>query len=425
MRLPRSLLFFAATAIAFLLQLFPYTGVFLMVLGAPFWSVILINLGFIGVGAEAAAGKVGKGWMILPIAWFVGYAGYALGDHQILWNLKHQIATSNADVLIPFDPSRQALVFEGSISGNWLVNNYALPVVYRRSDEEGEWHYRSTRLVDRTECDRIRRDKSLRGTGISVFGFHDRDGLLGSGKFETRFCDMGQPEDPILPVALVRRSESNRIVSGLPVTDIVTTVALPDGSVFSLSGGHAAPLGWIPKLVMGCALNSAAPSWDCTAGFVRDRFTQLNDTDLRYGSDDIVLARALGLKPVAPSDRQAGDPKQVRADTAAALKRVLDEQTANLDRALRDPGAQIGSVPFPALRGRMDIILPRLDAMVLTVERGVELRHNARSNAQQIFHLIMQAPADEIAPYRARLEALKTKDNWFVFAPNPIDVRAN
>ncbi|TIU95574.1 MAG: hypothetical protein E5W04_30505, partial [Mesorhizobium sp.] len=190
-----------------------------MVLGAPFWSVILINLGFIGVGAEAAAGKVGKGWMILPIAWFVGYAGYALGDHQILWNLKHQIATSNADVLIPFDPSRQALVFEGSISGNWLVNNYALPVVYRRSDEEGEWHYRSTRLVDRTECDRIRRDKSLRGTGISVFGFHDRDGLLGSGKFETRFCDMGQPEDPILPIALVRRSESNRIVSGLPVTD--------------------------------------------------------------------------------------------------------------------------------------------------------------------------------------------------------------
>lgn len=425
MRLPRSLLFFAATAIAFLLQLSPYTGVFLMILGAPLWSVVLINLGFIGIGAEAAAGRVGKGWIILPIAWFVGYAGYALGDHQVLWNLKNQIAAANVDVQIPFDPSRQALVFEGSISGNWMVNNYALPVVYGRSDNKGEWRYRSTRLVDRTECDHIRRDKSLTGTGISVNSFHDIDGPLGTRKFEARFCDLMQPENPMLPVAFVRRAESNRVVSGLPVTDTVTTVTLPDGSNFSLLGGHAEPLGWIPKLVMGCALNSAAPSWKCTVGFVRDRFTQLNDAESRYGSDDIVLARALGLKPVAPSDRKAGDPRQVRADTAAALKRVLDEQTANLDRALADPAIQIGSVPFPALRGRMDIILPRLAAMVLTVERGVEMRHNARSNAQQIFHLIMQAPADEIAPYRARLESLKAKDNWFVFAPNPVDVRAN
>lgn len=423
MRLPRSLLFFAATAIAFLLQLFPYTGVFLMFLGAPYWSVVLINLGFIGVGAEVAAGRVGNGWIILPIAWFVGYAGYAFGDRQVLWNLQNQIAAANVDVQIPFDPSRQALVLEDSIPGDWLVNNYALPVAYGRSNNKGEWHYSSTRLADRTECDRIRRDKSLRGAGINVFGFHD--GPLGSSKYETRFCDLRQPENPILPVAFVRRAQSKRMVSGLPVTDTVTTVTLPDGSNFSLRGGYAAPLGWIPKPMLGCALNSGAPSWDCTAGFIRDRFTQLNDTELRYGSDNIVLARALGLKPVAPSDRIAVDPKQVRADTAAALKRVLDEQTANLDRALTDPAAQIGSGPFHALRGRMDIILPRLDAMVLTVERGVEMRRNARNNAQQIFHLIMQAPAEEIAPYRARLEALKAKDKWFVFAPNPVDVRAN
>lgn len=425
MRLPYSLLFFAATAGAYLLQLSPYTGVFLMFLGAPFWSVYLINLGFIGVGAEAVSGRVGKGWLIFPIAWFVGYTGYALGDHLVLWNLQKQTAAANADVQIPFDLTQQELVLEGSLSNGWLVNNYALPLVYGRQDVKGAWRYSFTRLIDRAECDRIRKDKSLRASGIVVVGFHDGDRERGTRKFETRFCDLSRPETPTLPIALVRRVKSNRVVSHLPVTDTVTTVTLPDGSNFSLRGGYAAPLSWIPKPILGCALNSAGPSWDCKVGFIRKRFTQLNDSESRYGSDDVVLARALGLKPVARSDRKAIDPAQARADTAMAFKRILDEETANLDRALTDPTAQIGSVPFSALRGRMDIILPRLGAMVLAVERGVEIRRNARSNAQQIFHLIMQAPASEIAPYRERLEALTAKDKWFVFAPNPVDVRAN
>ena len=64
---PWSLWFFAATLIVYLLQRFPLPGVFLMVVGAAFWSVILVNLGVIGIGYRgddrqgqpAVAGRAG------------------------------------------------------------------------------------------------------------------------------------------------------------------------------------------------------------------------------------------------------------------------------------------------------------------------------------------------------------------------------
>jgi hypothetical protein len=110
MALPKSLLFFAATGAVFLLQLFPYTGVFLMFLLAPFWSVVLVNLGFIGIALEAASGQVTRLWLILPTAWFGAYTWFAVADHGALERLQHDIAAANDSVRVTFNPSQQALV---------------------------------------------------------------------------------------------------------------------------------------------------------------------------------------------------------------------------------------------------------------------------------------------------------------------------
>jgi hypothetical protein len=48
-----SLWFLVATAGLFCLQWFPLTGVFLMLAGAPLWSIALVNLAMIGVAFEA------------------------------------------------------------------------------------------------------------------------------------------------------------------------------------------------------------------------------------------------------------------------------------------------------------------------------------------------------------------------------------
>jgi len=54
---PWSLWFLVATLVLYLLQRFPLTGVFLMVVGAAFWSVVLVNLGILDSDLKRWLGK--------------------------------------------------------------------------------------------------------------------------------------------------------------------------------------------------------------------------------------------------------------------------------------------------------------------------------------------------------------------------------
>jgi hypothetical protein len=72
--------------------------------------------------------------------------------------------------------------------------------------------------------------------------------------------------------------------------------------------------------VMGCGLNSGAPSWDCSAGFMRNGYTPIVSGNTRYGRDSMVLAKALALKPMAIVDRVGGDSKFVLARIAEIEK---------------------------------------------------------------------------------------------------------
>lgn len=63
-RFPVSLAFFAVTALVFLLQLIPVTGVFLMFALAMFWSVVLVNAEIIGVAIKSVLGCVSRWWLL-------------------------------------------------------------------------------------------------------------------------------------------------------------------------------------------------------------------------------------------------------------------------------------------------------------------------------------------------------------------------
>ena len=80
--LPRSIWFFVFTGVVFLLQTSPVPGFWLLFLAAPFWSAVTLNVGFLSLGIEAAAGKVHRAWLVAPILWFAGYeyvAGKVIG----------------------------------------------------------------------------------------------------------------------------------------------------------------------------------------------------------------------------------------------------------------------------------------------------------------------------------------------------------
>lgn len=381
-----------------------------MMMLAPLWSVVLVNLGFVGLAWEAATTpRVHWAWAILPVLWFGRYATWAVSDRIVLAQVLQEVAAANARVHVPFDPRGEALVADNG-QANMLVQNYDIPVVYTSHASGTGRSYRASRIADKATCDRVRRDPSMQRARISAFGFHD------GSKFVRDFCVLSQPEDPARPETRIETIEHAITIRGLPVTETTTTIVRGDDRTV-LRGGVASPLPWFPLPMIGCALNSGAPAWKCFAVFQRSRVPLTR----REGD---ALADALGLRRVAPANRKVGDPALVMARAKGAAESTVAFETAALDTVLTDPTATIDSVPFASLRGRMEIILPRLDKIVTAVEQGIAAgsinNYAGRSNAQQMFHLLEQAPPEELTPYRQRIADLQTRDRWFVFEPDPV-----
>ena len=103
---------FLFTAAVFLLQLFPLTGMLLMIVAVPFWSVITVNLGFILVIADVVAGTLPRGALALPVIYFGGYFVTAGVSHIEARSLANGVSADNAAKSLPFDPNRESLFFE-------------------------------------------------------------------------------------------------------------------------------------------------------------------------------------------------------------------------------------------------------------------------------------------------------------------------
>lgn len=101
--LPISLVFFALTVAAFVLQAIPIIGIFMMLALAMFWSVFLINAGMIGVAIEVAVRRVSRRWLLLPLTFYCGYLAMAAHDHMVLRGLSRSYAAANARTTIPFE----------------------------------------------------------------------------------------------------------------------------------------------------------------------------------------------------------------------------------------------------------------------------------------------------------------------------------
>jgi hypothetical protein len=80
--MPRSLMFFVATGVVYVLQFVPGIGIILMFMGAMFWPIVWINAGFVSLAIEAWIGRISRLWLVAPIAWFGGYYAVAALSHM-------------------------------------------------------------------------------------------------------------------------------------------------------------------------------------------------------------------------------------------------------------------------------------------------------------------------------------------------------
>ena len=297
---------FLLTAIVFGLQLFPYTGVVLMMLAAPVWSVILINLGFALMARDAWRNPAERWLMLFPLLWFGGYFIVTSVSHWQAYRYVEEIAGANARRRIPFDPARQDIVIErnhndetngSALSAQTLVESFGLVRAFQREPDGPRSYLRYALLSINCTSSIVTNDRD----GTTTIWLHatDTQGHRVSGARD--LCTMQSSQPPELPIVHVRpqpragRYDDNRVSQDV-------AIVTPDGATIKLRSGWARPLAWLPQPVIGCALDSGTPAWRCFAAFQRQSLYDPR-ADRTPQAAEKVVAKALGLHRITIRQR--------------------------------------------------------------------------------------------------------------------------
>lgn len=296
-RVPNAIWFFVVTGIVFLLQLFPLTGIFLMLLVASYWSIALINLGMVMLVVEVLGGR-GRAhsllWLLLPAAYVIGYGAYFIADKEQVRARATEVAVHNAALDLTDVSADKALVVSRDVSALKLLATGGPSVVYRVNRGMANAPYTSVRMASGETCDfarAAREDHPEAGIIVqrpSVRSRYFRQQLGNNYQDYGRdICEIQLPESPssgeIQVIAASSRREDHMRVNEYHLS-------FPNESSQTLIAIRFKRLAPIPMPVMGCALISSSPSWDCAAGFLRTG--ALEPIDERGGIEGSIAAAA-------------------------------------------------------------------------------------------------------------------------------------
>lgn len=413
-KIPYSILLLIISAIIFSLQIIPFVGFFLLLMGAPYWSVLLVNGAFAGLVLEVFVRRLPKWLLVLPAVWFGMTTFIAAKDHIALANLRSEMETQNALVNIPFDHRYQSLSFEDTpiISGT----KYQIPVTYNLSKTEEGNRFSASYLAPRELCNSIRLPL-YSNSGIRTSSFHTESNRIGGGRFVGELCTINLPEQPTLPLVRISSSEKNYKLNGMPVKETIIQIKTPDGRVRIIRGGTAEPYGWLPLIIAGCFPTDSAPHWNCAAGLARSGLQPILSGKSRFGRDGEAVAAALGFEPYNNDYTRPVIAEDLQARVETARDRIIQEDVELLKKVITDPMADIGSVPFGSLRNRPDIIEPHLAGIVSAIEIGMAPGSKSKLNAHQLFDLLEFVTSESLIPYESRLKKLKYVDQAFFWVP--------
>jgi hypothetical protein len=291
-----------------LLQLFPYTGIFLMMLGGALWCGIAVHAFLIGLGAEAALGRVPRFLLVVPLAAYAAYYVMYLQQPIEIHAKTQQLRAANPSLVMPFDSARYSLVLP-KLHAQLVAGHYEVPATYDAEPNFRPEEFVSHRLLNRQQCAdaaavqaRLRAQRSRTAFGL-VMPVRVEDGAL-IPTYIKDVCLLNFPEKPPLQQIVVTRREDGAVWRRpRGILEQSTDFSL-DGKVFATyrtaSVWRLPPL---PVLFIGCGLNSGAPSWDCFADFNRAleviNTTPENVDGARY---DLPESIVLGLRKYVPND---------------------------------------------------------------------------------------------------------------------------
>jgi hypothetical protein len=314
------------------LQAFPYTGIFLMMLGGALLTGLLIQVFLISLLAEACLGRIPRVLAALPVLAYAGY--YALYIHQTIQigQESARLQRENSAKVFDFDPDTYSLV---TPDAQRLAEQYAIPVVYQANKNYAPESHLSFRLLQRDQCSRIPLDSRHR---IAKFGVN------GGNSFQNNLCLLRFPEDPSGKLITVVKHGDEEVWKRKWDFGEQSTEVLVDGKVvgtFKTASIWRLPL-W-PAAAVGCGLISGGtPAWKCFADFQRTH-TEIDtippDVDhAKYGLPESVMLgipryTSVELANFQGSSRNsdaltrvAEEPRRVEDDSFALLQQIVDGQ---------------------------------------------------------------------------------------------------
>ncbi|MCH9806494.1 MAG: hypothetical protein K0U74_02065 [Alphaproteobacteria bacterium] len=395
---------FKLTAVIFLLQWIPFTGVFLMLFLAPFWSVITVNAGFACLAIEALARPGLRLWLIAPVAYFGGYAVLAhLSQHEFT-QLDTQFRASNASRSVSFNAAVHDLVITTKSDGlsgaaRSLVHGYDVDRVYTQKRGLKTAGHTVSLIAARSVCDAIRQDSNARAARI----YAARPKI--NGKRTREICMVTGPADPTRPIVSISSRRTNQNSWLLPATLNTITVRSPDGRSVELNSGHAATLPWFPMPVMGCALNSGAPSWDCHAAFFRPTKRGLGAPGTFGRANIPIIAKALGLEKISTAGLIAKATSNFPTALKANMGKRIDLSLANLKRIIADPSEKLTIHDITGLRDRTDLWRALVPQMTKTLIRAFDGGHSTRERAGMLQDLLNRLAPTEYRPVATEILA--------------------
>jgi hypothetical protein len=249
---------FAAAGLAYVLQLFWLTGMFLMMLGAMVWPGILVNVGMALLAIDCWLGKTHRALMVIPLAFFL----FGIGLCAMSWfdagALARDIADRRAITPVRFNPAKQSLVIASDPRENQmyeglqreLQSNFLIDTVFVQEDIGA---HAASLVVPKAQCPK---DVNFPVSGARVGGI-----LTWKGRPDNA-CFFQIPRAPEKAQVTVRSAETTE-KWGMFEAKILETQIKGDGQTARTIIADTRVFPPIPLFIAGCALDSGAAKWRC------------------------------------------------------------------------------------------------------------------------------------------------------------------
>jgi hypothetical protein len=236
-----------------LLQAIPAFGVFLMILGGPFWAGLLVHVVLIALVVESLARRIPRAFIAIPIVAYGSYYGLYAYQTIDIARISSDLRRSNSGKVLDFDTEKYSLV---SPAAREFVTGHKIAVAYESNRNFEPEQHLSFRLIPRDQC------KMATDTQHRI----QTSGVGTGGAVPNGVCMLQFPETPRHPIVSVARIGDEEIWKRkFAITEQTSELSL-DGKVvgtFKTASVWRLPL--VPLVFVGCGLNSGSGAWRCGA----------------------------------------------------------------------------------------------------------------------------------------------------------------